>query len=1187
VSATALPPSPPGNPPRVECPYRGLVPYTEMDAEYFFGRTAEREIIAANLVASHLTLLYAPTGVGKSSVLLAGVVRDLQELSRAGSGGPQFVPAVARSWSGDALDEIEAGVRAGVELALGREAEPDKSEKHELTGRLDGWATTARGTLLVVLDQFEEFLLYHGEDWDTADSPGRQLADALRASDLRVHFLIAVREDALAGMDRFKGHVPHLFDTYLRLKQLDRAAAQQAVEEPLKRWNCDHPDEEDWHIEPALTAAVLTQVAAGAIEPGRAGGGETPGAIEAPFLQIVLTRIWDAERKAGSRELRVQTLQRLGGAREIVRTHLDREMGEFSAAEQDIAAEIFNRLVTPSGAKIALSVDDLAKWTGVQLADIEPVLDGLARSERRIVRPIVDPAGAGTRRFEIFHDVLADPVLEWRARHVARREAQDLVQRAREEARRRLRRRVRRTLVVLGSVVLAIIVVLAVIAWLQRREAVRQNAIATSRELAATARSQLGTDPELAVLLAGEAMRRRSTDEAAGALRAAVAQNHGQRVLSTGSKPGSALDASRGRLLTYGNDGHLRVWGLVDRRRLSDIPASSSTLTGARYSPDGARILTSSRDGEVTIWDGQRPTRLHGASRSARQPQWEPAGRRVLAVTDGFVSIWDSRSGRLLRTLASPSGKIVSASWQPRTQRVLTADAKGGARLWDARDGRVVRSRRMGGRLVGAEFDDRGAAVVAVGKKGMAWVWNVRTGRVIPLISDPPTRDRLLDVAFDHKGTRVATAAVDHRVRIWNAHSGALQAILTGHGSYVRSIAFSPDDSTVATGANDRTVRLWNPETGEQLAVLRGHAASISDLVYLKREQLVSAGEDGDVRLWRAGSAPVAVRPRTGDVDTLSFSDDGALAVLATESGVERWSWRDGRDLPSTPVSEGVNTASISPNGEFVVVATAYEERPAGQAQVFRLSDGGRVGPPLLLPRPDDGAVTAAYSPNGRVILTAHRDGAARLWTADTHRLLRVLGVVRTPSADATLLDAQFAREGRRVATVGAGGIIRVFDVDTGRQLAERSGLGQLNAVAIQPGGSLLAAAGEDAVVRLWNIRTGETRELTLEDSATAVAFSPSGTLLATASYDRSVRLWDTRTGQLLAIVERTRLPVLAVASNPDGHRLVVADYDGGVRVLDCDFCGSEAELLRVLPTRVSRDLTKAERDLYLPEADG
>jgi hypothetical protein len=69
---------------RPETPYVGLVPYKEEDAAFFFGRDDERAVITGNLRASRLTILYGPSGVGKTSLLQAGVVHDLRARGRTG-----------------------------------------------------------------------------------------------------------------------------------------------------------------------------------------------------------------------------------------------------------------------------------------------------------------------------------------------------------------------------------------------------------------------------------------------------------------------------------------------------------------------------------------------------------------------------------------------------------------------------------------------------------------------------------------------------------------------------------------------------------------------------------------------------------------------------------------------------------------------------------------------------------------------------------------------------------------------------------------------------------------------------------------------------------------------------------------------------------------------------------------------
>ena len=162
---------------------------------------------------------------------------------------------------------------------------------------------------------------------------------------------------------------------------------------------------------------MLDEVGAGQIEPALGGLGAVEGAttaprIEAPYLQLVMQRLWEEERAAGSDVLRVETLERLGGAQHIVEEHLEGAMAELTAEQKDVAARLFNHLVTPSGTKIAHDVSDLADFGQVTGAERRSRCS-TTLSERRILRSVEE---GGRVRYEIFHDVLAEPVLAWRAR---------------------------------------------------------------------------------------------------------------------------------------------------------------------------------------------------------------------------------------------------------------------------------------------------------------------------------------------------------------------------------------------------------------------------------------------------------------------------------------------------------------------------------------------------------------------------------------------------------------------------------------------------------------------------------------------------------------------------------------------------------------------------------------------------
>jgi hypothetical protein len=180
---------------------------------------------------------------------------------------------------------------------------------------------------------------------------------------------------------------------------------------------------------------VLDETAAGQVDLGAAGRGiaveeEAGGRIEAAYLQLVLERLWEDERAAGSSRLRVTTLASLGGAEAIVRAHLRRAVQELTTEQRDVAADVFRFLVTPSGTKIAHGVSDLAEYSSVDEQRLMPVLSTLGRE--RIVRT-VDGAGSNGARYEIFHDVLGEAVLAWRREQELERE-----RRAAERRHRRL-----------------------------------------------------------------------------------------------------------------------------------------------------------------------------------------------------------------------------------------------------------------------------------------------------------------------------------------------------------------------------------------------------------------------------------------------------------------------------------------------------------------------------------------------------------------------------------------------------------------------------------------------------------------------------------------------------------------------------------------------------------------------------
>jgi len=474
-------------------PYTGLMPFSERQAPFFFGRDADRKIVTANLLASRLTVLYGPSGVGKSSLLNAGVACHLRRLAQQNLrefGTPEFSVIVWGAWRDDP--------RCGLARVLSQQVSEDVPGR--LAEKLDQVSSRLDCDLLIILDQFEEYFLYHTHE-DCKSGFAREFAEAVNQS-VRASFLISIREDSLAKLDRFEGAIPGILGNRLRVDHLSLPAAREAIEKPLEEFNrLRSRDEPSVTIEDTLVEKVLQQVGSGRMV--RAVSGDTPvrgpidshradQRVQTPYLQLVMTRLWDEEQRAGSRVMRVETLDRLGGAEKIVGTHLDEAMSSLTATETEVAARIFNHLVTPSRTKIAHSVADLANYAGVTPDALALLLRELSTGENRILVPVAPSPDETTGvRYQILHDILAASVLDWRARYVQNRQRAEADAKAEEQRRRAEQEAHARTRLRKVSMLLLVMVLVAtacaLVAGLQMRKAEARQLEAEAATLEAEA----------------------------------------------------------------------------------------------------------------------------------------------------------------------------------------------------------------------------------------------------------------------------------------------------------------------------------------------------------------------------------------------------------------------------------------------------------------------------------------------------------------------------------------------------------------------------------------------------------------------------------------------------------------------------------------------------------------------------
>ncbi|WP_392533270.1 hypothetical protein [Nostoc sp. C117] len=1081
-----------------------------------------------------LTVIYGPSGVGKSSIIKAGLVPALRGKVIGGRIPIPIVLSIYTDWITVFVSSInQALTHTGISIDLNF-TPTILIDKIRL-------ATERNHTIIIVLDQFEEFFFVSNSSAQRIEFY-KFFSECLNIPFVKI--ILSLREDYLHYLLEFErlsqknsiglydlGIInKNILDKDIRyyLGKFSSQDAKMIIHTLTQRSHYELSDELINRLVQDLTGEL-----------------DEVHPIE---LQIV------------GAQLQIENINTLaqyklcGGSTKLVERWLGEVIKDCGQENEELSWKLLFELTDEKGTRPLKTKADLAVAL-VNNHDIETISDFEIVGE--LILEILVGSGLVLRvrqelgdRYQLVHDYLVEPIrqknnygivaelekikLEKTRAEVAQKLSQNelnlVLQRRLKEAR-------------MAGAVLAIMGgTIAALWWqadLQKRAAFRQTIRAERSEsnlkisaIAAASEALFASNKEFDALLESlRAWRRLRQSEI-------VQPDTRMRVVT-------ALQQA--------------VYGVTEVNRLE---GHTDIVWGVNFSPDGHLLASGSRDKTVKLWrpDGTLLQTLKGHTDAVSAVTFSPDGQTLASASlDKTVQIWRKNplTGEFYpqpsKTLKGHGDWVYSVNFSPDGQLLATGSKDTTIKLWH-QDGSLVKILKgHRGWVNWVTFSPDGQFIASASDDKTVKIWR-RDGSLVTTLYGH--QQGVTVVAFSPDGKFLASASRDKTVRLWRGDRSTNTdsfgfvpyKTLRQHTNTVWSLSFSFDGKKLASGSEDNTINLWSIN-GSLLKTFKGHNDGVASVVFSPNNKLLASGSfDKTVKLWSLDApTPSILQGHQNRVLSVAWSPNGQmLASGSSDRTVKLWQ-RDASDgevktrLYKTLVghTDKVPSVSFDPKGEMLA-SGSYDKT----VKLWRL-DGTLI---MTLHGHTDSVMSVSFSPDGEILASASKDKTVKLWNRKGRLLKTLVGHKDWVNS------VNFSPDGQVLASASDDQTVKLWQRDGTLLKTFSPHESWVLGVSFSPTDELLASASWDNTIKLWR-RDGTLLKTLLKgysDSVNAVTFSPNGKLIAAASWDGTVKLWS-REGKLIKSLNGHRAPVLSVSFSPDGQTLASASDDNTIILWNLD----------------------------------
>ncbi len=406
---------------------------------------------------------------------------------------------------------------------------------------------------------------------------------------------------------------------------------------------------------------------------------------------------------------------------------------------------------------------------------------------------------------------------------------------------------------------------------------------------------------------------------------------------------------------------------------------------------------------------------------------------------------------------------------------------------------------------------------------------------------------RIRALTFSPDGQRLASCGDDYTIRLWSVAALIDSAIdpepveLAGHTDWVRTVCFSPDGRRLVSGSEDKTIIVWDADSGCQLKTLDCSGDRVRSVAISASGQfLASGGDDAQVMLWDLHTFKHVenISTRQSRIWSVAFQQQGEKLLLAAGGDKQMLLlWQIGPDVEP----------SIKPEmrpGETPAIAAL----PAAETAAWP-----SVSPGVKTLRTyrgyTNGIRAVAFIGDDRVV-GGGDSGELSIWDITGDRKATI------PLHQGRIWSLATDPQNALIASAGDDHTIRLWDAETGQCLTALTGhTSWVRAIAFSHGGRFLVSSGDDCTIRIWNTASGFCLKTLQQQNhwIRAVGFKPdSARYLVSGGDDQRVRRWDRKKGTWEALTQHEHR-VCSVAYSPDGKTIASGSDDTNVLLWDTD----------------------------------